>query len=113
MPIITCSARHSPKVATELVDKGVCSSKGMYYHGSKLHALAFRRIDKLPFPEQLLITPASFNALSVFKQAWSGITNRCFWGDKIYHNMEFFEQLKTEKKSIMLTPIKAVKGQTD
>ncbi len=113
MPIITCSARRSPKVATKLVDKGVCSSKGMYYHGLKLHALAFRRIDKLPFPEQLLITPASFNDLSVFKQAWSGITNRCFWGDKIYHNKEFFEQLEVEKNSIMLTPIKAVKGQTD
>lgn len=80
MPIITCSARRSPKVATELVDKGVCSSKGMYYHGLKLHALTFRRVDKLPFPEQLLITPASFNDLSVFKQAWSGITNRCFFG---------------------------------
>lgn len=113
MPIITCSGRRSPKVATELVDKGVCSSKGMYYHGLKLHALAFRRVDKLPFPEQLLITPASFNDLSVFKQAWSGITNRCFWGDKIYHNKEFFEQLEIEKDSIMLTPVKAVKGQTD
>ncbi len=113
MPIITCSGRRTPKVATELVNKGVCSSKGMYYHGLKLHALAFRRIDKLPFPEQLLITPASFNDLSVFKEAWSDITNRCFWGDKIYHNKEFFDQLGAEKNSVMLTPVKAVKGQTD
>jgi hypothetical protein len=113
MPIITCSGRRTPKVATELVNKGVCSSKGMYYHGLKLHALAFRRVDKLPFPEQLLITPASFNDLSVFKEAWSDIINRCFWGDKIYYNKGFFEQLGTEKNSIMLTPVKAVKGQTD
>ena len=113
MPIITYSGKRSPKVATELMDKGVCSSKGMYYHGLKLHALAYRRVNKLPFPEQLLITPASFNDLSVFKQAWSGITSRCFWGDKIYHNKEFFERLNTEKDSIMLTPVKAVKGQTD
>ena len=113
MPIITCSGRRTPKVATELVNKGVCSSKGMYYHGLKLHALAFRRVDKLPFPEQLLITPASFNDLSVFKEAWSDITNRCFWGDKIYHNKEFFDQLGAEKNSVMLTPVKAVKGQTD
>jgi len=113
MPIITCSGRRTPKVATELVNKGVCSSKGMYYHGLKLHALAFRRVDKLPFPEQLLMTPASFNDLSVFKEAWSDIINRCFWGDKIYYNKGFFEQLGTEKNSIMLTPVKAVKGQTD
>ena len=63
MPIITCSGKRSPKVATELVNKGVCSSKGMYYNGLKLHVLGFRRIDKLPFPEQMLITPASVNDL--------------------------------------------------
>ena len=113
MPIITCSGKRAPKVATEIIDKGVCSSKGMYYHGLKLHALAFRRIDKLPFPEQLLITPASVNDLSVFKQAWSDIFDRCFFGDKIYHNKEFFAELESKKNSVMLTPVKAVKGQTE
>ena len=112
MPIITCSGRRTPKVATEIIDKGVCSSKGMYYHGLKLHALAFRRTDKLPFPEQLLVTPASFNDLSVFKEAWSNITDRCFFGDKIYYNKEFFANLEVQKNSVMLTPVKAVKGQT-
>lgn len=113
MPIITCSGRRTPKVATEIIDKGICSSKGMYYHGLKLHALAFRRIDKLPFPEQLLITPASVNDLSVFKDAWSNIVDRYFWGDKIYSNKEFFTKLEKEKHSVMLTPVKAVKGQTE
>lgn len=113
MPIITCSGRRTPKVATEIIDKGVCASKGMYYHGLKLHALAFRRIDKLPFPEQLLITPASVNDLSVFKQAWSDIYDRNFFGDKIYFNKEFFADLEKEKNSIMLTPVKSVKGQTE
>ena len=113
MPIITCSGRRTPKVATEIIDKGICSSKGMYYHGLKLHALAFRRIDKLPFPEQLLITPASVNDLSVFKDAWSNIVDRCFWGDKIYSKKEFFAKLEKEKHSVMLTPVKAVKGQTE
>ena len=113
MPIITCSGRRTPKVATEIIDKGICSSKGMYYHGLKLHALAFRRINKLPFPEQLLITPASVNDLSVFKEAWSNITDRCFFGDKIYSNKDFFAELEKEKKSVMLTPVKAVKGQTE
>jgi len=113
MPIITCSGRRSPRVANEIIDKGVCSSKGMYYHGLKLHALAFRCIDKLPFPEQLIITPASVNDLTVFKEAWGSITNRCFFGDKIYSNKEFFADLENEKNSVMLTPVKAVKGQSE
>lgn len=113
MPIITCSGRRTSKVATDIINKGVCSSKGIYYNGLKLHALAFRRIDKLPFPEQLLITPAFVNDLSVFKEAWSDIIDRRFFGDKIYFNKEFFADLEKEKNSIMLTPVKAVKGQTE
>lgn len=113
MPIITCSGRRIPKVATEIIDKGICSSKGMYYHGLKLHALAFQRKGKLPFPEQLLITPASVNDLYVFKDAWSNICDRCFFGDKIYFNRGFFAELERTKGSIMLTPVKAVKGQTE
>ncbi len=112
MPIITCSGKRSPKVATEIVDKGVCSSKGMFYNGLKQHAIGFRRKGKLPFPEQLLITPASVNDLYVFIQAWSDIAVRCFWGDKIYFNKGFFDKQEEEKNSIMLTPVKAVKGQT-
>ena len=113
MPIITCSGKRNPKVATEIIDKGVCSSKSMYYHGLKLHALAFRRIGKLPFPEQMLITPASVNDLYVFKESWSNIFDRCFFGDKIYNNKAFFAELEREKGSVMLTPVKAVKGQTE
>jgi len=113
MPIITCSGRRIPKVAREIADKGVCSSKGMYYYGLKLHALAFRRVGKLPFPEQLLVTPASVNDLSVFKHEWSDIPNRTFWGDKIYSNKDFFNELKVKKNSVMLTPVKAIKGQTE
>lgn len=37
--------------------------------------------------------------------------NRCFWGDKMHCNKEFFEPLEQEKKFIMLSPVKAVKGQ--
>ena len=113
MPIITCSGRRAPKVATEIIDKGKCASKGLYYHGLKLHALAFRTKNKLPFPEQLLITPASVNDLTVFKQAWSDIPDRCFFGDKIYCNREFFHELEKKNKSVMLTPVKAVKGQAE
>lgn len=40
--------------------------------------LGFRRIGKLPHPEQMLFTAASVNDLSLYKQAWSEIKNRVF-----------------------------------
>ncbi|MFC1733812.1 transposase [candidate division KSB1 bacterium] len=112
LPIITSSGKRKPKVATEIVDKGRCSSKGIYYHGLKLHALAFCRKGTLPFPEQLHITAASENDLTVFKTEWAQITNRTFWGDKIYYNRDFFNELEEKNNSIMLTPVKAIKGQS-
>lgn len=51
--------------------------------------------------------------LNVFKQAWSNIEDRTFFGDKIYKNDDFFEQMKETKNSIMLTPIKGIKNQSD
>jgi len=111
MPIITCSGKRVGKVAKDLTDKGYCSTKSLYYYGVKLHALAFRRLNRIPFPEEIQITPASVNDLTVFKEAWSEKTNRNFFGDKIYNNQDFFSELEQEKKSIMMTPIKGIKGQ--
>ncbi len=111
MPIITCSGKRNGKVAKELTDKGYCSTKSLYYYGVKLHALAFRRLGKIPFPEEIQITPASVNDLTVFKEAWSEKINRNFFGDKIYTSEDFFSELEQEKNSIMMTPIKGIKGQ--
>ena len=110
MPIITCSGKRSAKVATEITDKGYCSTKGMYYYGLKLHLLGFRRIGKLPHPEQILYTPASVNDVTVFKEAWSGIENRTFFGDKIYFVNDLNEHMLKYQSSEMLSPVKAVKG---
>jgi len=113
MPIITCSGKREGKVAREITDKGFCSTKGIYYYGLKLHALAYYRPNHLPFPEQFQLTPASENDLNLFKQAWGGIENRTFYGDKIYHDTDYFSQNENSKNSIMLTPVKAVKGQDE
>jgi hypothetical protein len=111
MPIITCSGKRSGKVAKDLTDKGYCSTKSLYYYGVKLHALAFRRLNKIPFPEEIQITPASVNDLTVFKEVWSEKKNRNFFGDKIYNNQDFFTELEQEKNSTMMTPIKGIKGE--
>lgn len=113
LPIITCSGKRAGKVAPELTDKGYCSTKGMYYFGSKLHALAFHHKGHLPFPEDLLLTPASENDLNVFKYAWSSIVNRTFFGDKIYNHEDFFSQIASSQNAVMLTPVKGIKGQSE
>lgn len=110
MPIITCSGKRSAKVAPEITDKGYCSTKGMYYYGLKMHLLGFRRIGKLPHPEQILFTPASVNDVTVFKEAWSGIENRTFFGDKIYFVNDLNEYMLKYQNSEMLSPVKSVKG---
>ncbi len=113
IPIITCSGKRKAKVATEITDKGYCSTKSLYYYGLKLHALAFSRSKQLPFPEQVVITPASENDLNVFKQDWSNIPNRTFFGDKIYNYIDFFKNLAINTNAIMLTPVKGIKGQPE
>ena len=94
-----------------MTDKGYCSTKSLYYYGMKLHALAFRRLDKIHFAEEIQITPVSVSDLTVFKQAWSEKINRNFFGDKIYNNLDFFTELEQDENSIMMTPIKGIKGQ--
>ena len=113
LPIITCSGKRSPSVAKEITDKGFCSTKSMYYYGLKLHALAFHRPDHLPFPESIVITPASENDLNVHKQSWSDISNRSFYGDKIYCDAELLKDMEHCYNSRILTPVKAVKGQSE
>lgn len=113
MPIIVSSGKRPSRVAPELVNKTYCSTKKMWYHGLKLHALGFQRKGKIPFPEELLITSAAENDLNVFKQAWSKLGNKEFYGDKIYNDKPFFQNLKARNNSIMHTPVKAVKGQTE
>lgn len=113
LPIITCSGKRVGKVAREITDKGYCSTKAMYYFGLKLHALAFKHPKKLPYPEQLLVTAASENDLNVFKNAWENIENRTFYGDKIYHNVDYFNNQANSKNSLMLTPIKGVQNQSN
>ena len=113
MPIITCSGKRTGRVARELVDKSFCSTKGIWYYGLKLHVLGFKQPNRLPLPEAIVLTEASENDLNVFKQHWSGISNRQFFGDKAYHDPAYFSQHQEERQSTMYTPVKGVKGQPE
>jgi hypothetical protein len=114
MPVITSAGRNrAGKVATEITAKGYCSTKNQYYYGLKLHALAFRRKKTIPFPESIALSPACENDLSVFKENWGdAISNRTYFGDKIYSDFEYFNQEKAATQNVeMLTPVKAIKGE--
>lgn len=113
VPIITCSGKRSGKVAPEITDKGYCSTKSLYYYGIKLHALGFSRQNQIPYPESIVLSKASENDLSIFKQNWATIENTTFYGDKIYIDRDFFEKLKLERNTQMLTPVKLVKGEPE
>ena len=113
LPIITCSGKRVPSVARELTDKGYCSTKSMYYFGLKLHALAYHRPNHLPFPENIVITPASEHDLNVHRQNWCNIPNRTFYGDKIYCDAELLKDMESSYNSRILTPVKAVKNQPE
>ncbi len=114
MPIITSGGKNrSGKVATEITSKGYCSTKNMYYYGLKLHALAFRRPNTIPFPEKLIFSSAEENDLSVFKrEAADFLLNRDIYGDKIYSDFPFWNQKSNEQNLNMFTPVKAIKGES-
>ena len=113
MPIITCGGKNKTrKVVTELVAKGYCSTKNMYYFGLKLHALAFRRQGTLPFPEMLILSSAAENDLTVLKtEAADRLTSRNIFADKIYSDFPFWEEKQKSQGVCMLTPVKAIKGE--
>jgi hypothetical protein len=105
MPVITCSGKRNGKVAREVVDKGYCSIKSLYYYGVKLHLLATRVKGTLPLPEALIITAASENDLNVFRDNWSGISGKVVFADKAYQDNAMQNNMLSNG-SELLSPVK-------
>jgi hypothetical protein len=115
MPIMCSKGKNRiGKVATEIADKGYCSTKNVYYYGLKLHLLGFRRKGKLPFPEMIAISQASENDLNIFRNEFDNyLYNRTIYGDKIYYDIDYFKEREISNIYQMLTPIKLVKGEAE
>ena len=113
MPIILATGKRSfaAKVALQSCDKGYCSTKKLHYHGVKLHVMGFRRFGKLPVPEYVGTTPASYNDLSAFKSEWENLHNRVIFGDKIYKNKAWEQFLAKYNNVHLFSPVKKKKGQ--
>lgn len=106
MPIITYSCKRKGKVASEITDKGYNATKVGYFNGLKLHALAYKRSETIPYPASLVVSEASENELTAFKDSRSQIPSTTFYGDKIYHNASYFDQLEATLDARMRKPMK-------
>ncbi|MCX6237710.1 MAG: hypothetical protein NTY07_09175 [Bacteroidia bacterium] len=113
MPVITCSGNREGKVAREITDKGFCSTKGIYYYGLKLHALAFHHPHYLLFPYQFQLTSDSENDLNLFKRAWGGIENQTLFDDIIYYDTIYFQDSENIRNSLIFTTVKGIKDQLE
>ena len=113
MPIITCSGKRKGKVATELTSKGYCSSKGLHYHGIKLHAIGFENKGTLPHPEYFRVSDAATHDLNAIRELLPNMKNRTLFADKAYIDQSLSEQLSTENNVDLYTPIKLKKGECD
>lgn len=113
MPIMLANAKRSnvAKVADTFCTKGYCASKGCYYYGVKLHALAFERKGTLPLPELLQITPAEDHDLTAIRPALAQLFNRHFYFDKAYCDEQLAKDLAQKQNSRLFTPVKKKKGQ--
>ncbi len=112
LPIMLCSGKRQGKVAPELSEKSYCATKGIYYFGVKVHAIAFRRKNKLPMPEYLLLTSAAENDLEAVRHLLPQLQNRAFFADKAYSDSQTNENLSKNCNSYIYTPIKLIKGES-
>jgi hypothetical protein len=114
MPIMMASEKRSSdaSVAPELADKGYCSSKGEFYYGVKLHAVAERRRGRLPIPGQVGLTSGSKHDLTALREVLPWIEgNGQLFGDKAYCSSDLEERLSREKNIDVYTPVKKKKDQ--
>lgn len=111
LPVMLCSGKRRGKVAPELSEKSFCATKGVYYFGVKIHALAFRRKGRLPVPEYLGVTSAAENDLEAVRYLLPTLAQRAVFADKAYCDKGLDDAL-AEVRSCILTPVKLVKGET-
>lgn len=90
------------KSCQRITSKGYCSTKNIYYYGSKLYLFEQKRTGKIPFAEIIALTDASENDLSDFKRKCMPYLNgKVMLEDKIYSDFAFFTE---ECPTKMFTP---------
>ena len=113
MPIMLAKEKRSSraKVASQLADKGYCSSKNAHFYGVKLHVVAEHRSGSVPLPERVGLTPGSEHDLTALRRVLPHIERGQLYGDKAYCDGSMKERLAEEQNLDVLTPVKRKKGQ--
>lgn len=112
VPVILAGPKRSSrgKVATDMADKGFCSSKDLYFYGVKIHLIGQVRESTIPFPCFFGVAPASENDNQMLKQIAPKLSNGRLFCDKAYRDAEH-KQLLLGQNIELLTPIKKIKNQ--
>ena len=113
MPIMMASGNRASqaKVASQLADKGYCSSKGAHLCGVTLHVVAERRIGQMPLPRRIGPTPGSEHDLTALRRVLPHIQGGWLYGDKAYCDGPMKERLADEQNLELRKPVKRKKGQ--
>lgn len=114
MPIILAMGKRADagQVARQVANRGRCPAKGFFYHGLKLHHLGLSNPGKMPIPQCLLLSPASENDVTFFKeQIAPKFTNLSVYGDRIFHDQAGAKELKERYDIELIACQKRKKGQ--
>ena len=77
------------RVAFGLADTGFCATKQEHYRGVKLHFIAVRRIQRVPLPEKIHLSPASQHDLSALREVSPSLPAGCgLFADKAYFHRD-------------------------
>lgn len=98
------------RTAAEIANFGYCASKDIYYYGVKLHHLVIRRINRLPVPVAVFLTPAATHDLTALKEQNVQIPTKNLFADKAYSDTAFKAALAARGVQL-LTPYKPKKNE--
>ncbi len=111
MPVVMAKGnrRQAAKVAPHNADYGRCETKKMNYYGVKIHLLGQRVKGSIPKPAYIEVTPASEHDSQLLHRI-NEIPFKDLFADKAYRGEKFFNRLKSETNTTLVTPIKKVKN---
>lgn len=110
-PVVTASGKRHPSNCAVITNKGRCATKGMWFHGVKVHLGAFEQAGTIPVPAYLIVAPASIHDKTAQEQELAEFINTTVIADKAYVDSQLEEVMK-QNKSELITPPRFGRGST-
>lgn len=104
LPIILAQGARTDtaRIARPFADKGYCATKKLWYHGLKLHCLAFLQKGQLPSPSQIGFSPASEHDNTYFKEHFAKhCSGLILFADKIYDDRSSVKNLRKQQVELL------------